>query len=77
MKVKNQANKIQFTTAHRLLNDPHLQPNTYKSVEIEKAISFYQNKSRVQNTEKATKNWLEHFEKLRKDMIESNPKDKQ
>ncbi|CAG8795254.1 33458_t:CDS:2, partial [Racocetra persica] len=49
---------------------------TSKSIEIEKAISFYQDKSRVNNTEKVTKNWLEHFEKFRKSMIEVYPHDK-
>ncbi|CAG8794534.1 25873_t:CDS:1, partial [Dentiscutata erythropus] len=53
---------VQFNTANELLNNPSLQSKTSKSIEIEKAISFYQDKSHVNNTEKATKNWLEHFE---------------
>ena len=66
---------VQFNTASELLNNPSLQSKTSKSIEIEKAISFYQDKSRVNNTEKATKNWLEHFEKFRKSMIEVYPHD--
>ncbi|CAB4394667.1 unnamed protein product [Rhizophagus irregularis] len=77
MKLKNKANKVQFNTAHELLNNPHLNPKTSKDINIKNAISFYQNKSRVQNTEKATKNWLEAFEKFRKDMNESYPQDEQ
>jgi hypothetical protein len=77
MKLKNKVNKAQFNTAHTLLNNPHLQSKSSKDIEIKDAISFYQNKSRVQNTEKATKNWLEHFEKFRKDMSKSYPQDEQ
>ncbi|CAG8729375.1 14504_t:CDS:2, partial [Racocetra persica] len=64
---------VQFNTTSELLNNPSLQFKISKSIEIEKAISFYQDKSRVNNTEKATKNWLEHFEKFRKSMIKVYP----
>ena len=77
MKLKNKVNKAQFNTAHTLLNNPYLQSKTSKDIEIKNAILFYQNKSCVQNTEKATKNWLEHFEKFRKDMSKSYPQDEQ
>ena len=40
--------KAQFTTAHELLKNPHLQSKTSKNIEIDKAISFYQKKSHVQ-----------------------------
>ncbi|GES72739.1 hypothetical protein GLOIN_2v1784543 [Rhizophagus clarus] len=69
MKLKTKVNKIQFNTSCELLNNPHIQPiKASKDIEIKSAISFYQNKSCVQNTEKATKNWLETFERFRKDM---------
>ena len=55
MKLKNKVDKVQFITAQELLNNPHLQTKTSKDIEIEKAISFYQNKSRVQNTKKSNK----------------------
>ena len=66
---------VKFNTAHEVLNNPSLQLKTYKNTDIEKAILFYQNKSWVQNTERATKNWLELFEKFWKNMIESYSQD--
>jgi len=38
----NSNKKVQFTTAHELLKNPHLQSKTSKNIEIDKAISFYQ-----------------------------------
>ncbi|CAI2183865.1 19644_t:CDS:2, partial [Funneliformis geosporum] len=70
-------NNTQFNTACELLNNPYLQPKISKNSEIEKAISFYQKKSHVQNTERATKNWLAHFEKFRKDMVDSSSQEEQ
>jgi len=43
----NQKKSIQFNTAHELLYNPHLQSKSSKNVDIEKAISFYKDKSRV------------------------------
>ena len=44
----NSNKKAQFTTAHELLKNPHLQSKTFKNIEIDKTTSFYQKNHMLQ-----------------------------